>query len=322
MLRRTTRVAAAALFVAGFSAGAFAQDKVTIGVPNWPSVKATANIVKVIAEDNFGTEVELVPTTNAVAFKAMDRGKGDIDVHPEVWMPNQANLATEYVDQNKTVVMSEKPFLAVQGICVTRDAHDEHGVKSVQDLVNPDVSKLFDSNGDGEGELWIGAPGWASTNIEKVKARDYGYGEFFELTTIEETLVLAQLDDAISKGRPFVFFCYGPHHMFQLYDLVQLEEPEYDESKWVMVQPTDDPDWFDKSSVSVAWPPTKVHISYSKTLDERAPEVAKLLSNMQMNSELVSGWTYALVVDQADAEEFAKQWVADNPDIVNEWLGL
>ena len=66
MLKHVTRFAAAAIAVAGFSAAAAAQDKVTIGVPNWPSVNITANVIKIIAEENFGTEVELVPGTNAV----------------------------------------------------------------------------------------------------------------------------------------------------------------------------------------------------------------------------------------------------------------
>lgn len=322
MFKHVMRLAAAAVLAFGLSAAASAAEKVSIGIPNWPSVKITGNIIKVIAEENFGVEVELVPGTNAVIFKAMDRAKGDIDVHPEVWMPNQANLATEYVDKNKTVVMSGNPYAAVQGICVTKMTQDQHSIKTVLDLVNPDVSALFDTTGDGKGELWIGAPGWASTNVEKVKARDYGYDEFFELLVIEETLTLAQLDDAVKKKRPFVFFCYGPHHMFQLHDLVQLEEPAYDESKWNMVQPTDDPDWFDKSSVDVAWPPTSVHIAYSKTLEERTPNVAALLSNIQLNSKLVSSWTYAVVVDQADALDYAKQWVSENTETVNKWLGL
>jgi len=322
MLKYVTRFAAAAIAVAGFSAAAAAQDKVTIGVPNWPSVNITANVIKVIAEENFGTEVELVPGTNAVVFKAMDRAKGDIDVHPEVWMPNQENLAKEYVESKKSVVMSDQPYAAVQGVCVTKQTADEHGITSVTQLVNPDVSALFDSNDDGKGELWVGAPGWASTNVEKVKARGYGYDQFFELTTIEETLVLAQLDDAVTKKRPFVFFCYGPHHMFQLHELVQLEEPTYDKSRWTMVQPTDDPDWFNKSKIDVAWPPTKVHIAYSKTLETRAPEVAALLGNIQMNSALVSAWTYALVVDKEEPAEYAKKWVSENTEIVNKWLGL
>ena len=306
----------------GLAGYAQAQDKVAIGVPNWPSVKVTANVIKIIAEDNLGLEVELVPGTNPVIFEAMDRGKGDIDVHPEVWMPNQANLAQTYVEGKKSVEFSGFPYEAVQGMCVTKATKEKHGIKSVFDLANPETSKLFDTNGDGKGELWVGATGWASTNVEKVKAHGYGYDEFFELTTIEETLVLAQLDDAVAKDRPFVFFCYAPHHMFQLHELVMLEEPAYDESKWKMVQPTDDPEWFEKSDVAVAWPPANLYVAFSKTLHDRTPEFVTLLQNVSLDSDLVSEWTFALVVDKVDVEDYAKEWVSANSDKVDKWLGL
>ena len=68
---------------------ALAAD-IVIGVPNWPSVAVTANVLKVVIEDNFGLDVELQNATNPIVFEAMD--KGSMDIHPEVWMPNQQNL--------------------------------------------------------------------------------------------------------------------------------------------------------------------------------------------------------------------------------------
>ena len=70
---------------------------------------------------------------------------------------------------------------------------------------------------------------------------------------MDETLALANLDAAVQQEKPFVFFCYTPHHMFELHDLVVLEEPAHDPDKWVVYQPTDDPDWLAKSSAGVAW---------------------------------------------------------------------
>ena len=32
----------------------------------------------------------------------------------------------------------------------------------------------MDSDGNGKGEFWIGADGWASANVNQVKLRDYG----------------------------------------------------------------------------------------------------------------------------------------------------
>ena len=88
-IRTTVALGALSAAMAGAPGLASAAD-VVIGVPNWPSVKATANIMKVVLEDNLGLEVELQDSTNPVIFEAMD--KGSMHVHPEVWLPNQDSL--------------------------------------------------------------------------------------------------------------------------------------------------------------------------------------------------------------------------------------
>ena len=85
-MKKLALMASAAIMAA---TPALAQE-IVIGVPNWPSVAATANILKVAIEENLGLSVELQNGTNPIVFEAMD--KGSMDAHPEVWMPNQQNL--------------------------------------------------------------------------------------------------------------------------------------------------------------------------------------------------------------------------------------
>ena len=90
------------------------------------------------------------------------------------------------------------------------------------------MAKNFDTNGNGRGEVWIGASGWASTNIEKIRAKSYGYDETMELLEMDESLAMANVDSAVAKNANHVFYCYTPNHMFALHDLVILKEPKYD----------------------------------------------------------------------------------------------
>ena len=46
-------------------------------------------------------------------------------------------------------------------------------ITSIFDLGRPEVVKAMDSDGNGKGEFWIGADGWASANVNEVKIRDY-----------------------------------------------------------------------------------------------------------------------------------------------------
>lgn len=308
-------LASAAVVV--LSGPALAAD-IVIGVPNWPSVNATAHVLKVAIEDNLGLEVELQNGSNPIVFEAMD--KGSMDVHPEVWLPNQSNLHKTYVDDKGTVAMNPNGVEAFQAMCVPKAFGEEHGITSIDQLTDPEIAALFDTDGDGTGEIWIGAPGWASTNVEKVRAKSYGYDQTLELTESDETLAYANLDAAIKAGEPWLGFCYAPHYVFVLHDMIVLEEPPYDEAKWNVIQPTDDPAWLEKSSAGVAWDTAYLHLHYAKKLEEENPAVAALLRNMKLDTDTVSEMTYALVVDKRDPEEYAKEWVAAHEDQVLGWM--
>ena len=295
-------------------ASAKAAD-VVIGVPNWPSATATASILKVVLEDNLGLEVELQNGTNPVIFEAMD--SGSMHVHPEVWLPNQANLHGKFVQERGTVRMSPNGVPSCQGMCVTKATADRTGIADISDLADPDMAKNFDTNDDGLGEVWIGASGWASTNIEKIRAKSYGYDETMELLEMDEAVAMAGVDAAVAKDADYVFYCYTPNHMFALYDLVILNEPEYDASKWVVIQPTDDPEWLEKSSAPVAWDLAYLHVHYAASLEESHPEAAALLSKVKLSTDQVSHMTFGLVVEKMSADDYAKQWAIDNAALVS-----
>ena len=89
------KIATALVTTLSFSTPSFAQD-VVVGVPNWPSVTVTANVIKQVVETNMGLKVELQTATNPVIFEAMD--KGSMHIHPEVWLPNQQGLVDQFAE--------------------------------------------------------------------------------------------------------------------------------------------------------------------------------------------------------------------------------
>jgi len=66
-------VLASAAAITAYSSVALSAD-VVIGVPNWPSVQATAHILKIAIEDKLGLEVELKAGSNTDVFNAMNAG--------------------------------------------------------------------------------------------------------------------------------------------------------------------------------------------------------------------------------------------------------
>ena len=293
---------------------AFAAD-VVVGVPNWPSVEVTANVIKAVVEKNLGLKVELQTGTNPVIFEAM--AKGTMQIHPEVWLPNQQSLVDGHPGK---VVITGHPTPALQGICANKAAQDA-GFKDISDLTDPAKAKLLDSDGNGKGELFIGVTGWGSTTVEKAKGHGYGYDALVDLVELDESIAYAQLDSAIKAGKPWVGFCYTPHYLFALHpEMKLLTEPAYDAAVWKIVQPADDADWLNKSKVAMAWPKVTIQPVYSTTLKDSQPPVAALLDHMDLTADDLSSFTYAVVVDKKEPAIAAKDWIDGHGDRVSGWL--
>ena len=308
--------------VSAFALPAFAAEEVKIGVPSWTGAQAIAHVLGAVVEMRIGGQVEFVPGNNATIFQAMDQGKGDIDVHPDVWLPNQESFTKKYVDEAGTVTLSSNPYQGNQGFCVTEQFGEANNITDIADLGRPDVATLMVSDGNGQGEMWIGAPGWASANVNEVKVRDYGLLDFIEPVRAEESVKTARIKDSIAKDEGYAFYCYKPHAVWFMFDVKMLSEPAFDPEKYVMVQPSDDPDWYNKSMVASKDALKDVQIAWSNSLADRSPAIAEFFANFELTADDVSSFAFEISGNGRDAAEVAREWVEANPERVDAWLGL
>lgn len=316
-LRSSSAMALAAIAFATLSGSVHAADLV-IAMPNWSSGQATANILKVALKEKFAIEADAIEMGTLIAFTGLNAGK--VDIHPEVWLPNLDSLVKRYVTDAATVALSPIGVPAWQGICATRSAAEKYGVRDVADLSDPSKTAAFDTDGDGRGEMWIGAQTWSSTPIERVRANSYGYAETMTLLEMAEDVGMAAVDAAQATDQPLVFACYAPHAVFKLHDIVRLTEPPYDPAKWNIVLPSDDPAWLSKSTATVGWDAAHYHIAYATSLRVRHPDIAKFLDRVKFDPEEAIAMSYALQVERQDPYEFAKRWFAENSARVDAWV--
>lgn len=300
---------------------AFAEE-VKIGVPSWTGAQAIAYVLGEVVTTRIGGTVDYVPGNNATIFQAMDQGKGDIDVHPDVWLPNQESFTNEYVVEKGTVTLSSNPYKGNQGFCVSKNFAAAMNITDIADLGRPDVAAAMDSDGNGKGEMWIGAPGWASANVNEVKVRDYGLLDFIEPIRTEEAVKTARIKDSIAKGEGYGFYCYEPHAVWFIFDVVMLTEPAFDPAKYIMIQPSDDADWYEKSMVASKDALKDVQIAWSNSLVDRAPAIADFFANFSLDASDVSQLAFEISANGREPAEVAAEWVAANSARVDAMLGL
>ena len=74
-----------------------------------------------------------------------------------------------------------------------------------------------------------------------------------------------------------------------MFDVMMLTEPTYDPEKYVMVQPSDDADWYEQVHGCVTKDALKdVQIAWSNSLVDRSPAIAEFFQNFALDASDVS----------------------------------
>jgi glycine betaine/proline transport system substrate-binding protein len=315
-----------------------AKTTVTIGELDWPGARAIEQVLKQVMETHLDAEVATIAAAQVALYEALDKGDNSVDVVADMWTDHLPQQMQNYVlpGGRQTIILNTTPYLGTEGIFVPTYVVEEHGVKKLEDLAKPEVAKLFDSDGNGKGELWAGAVGWESTNHTEVRGKTYGFDKTMEYTTVEQAVFLAQLKDAVDNKKPIAFYYWTPEWIHAAYKLTKLEEPEFNgyaaesakgserynaEGCYTFYQPSERNDWLEASSISCGQPPTRVNIAHSKVLAERAPQISQFLKQVTLDGDVVNQWILAMEVDKTPVEQVASEWIAANKDTVEGvWL--
>jgi len=180
------------------------------------------------------------------------------------------------------------------------------------DLADPEVSAAFDTNGDGRGEIWIGAPGWRSTRATEDLLRSYGIWEFWEAQEFSDTILKAKLRQFHAQDRPIVFYGFEPDWIHAAYDLrALLISPQNGRCPNVLgIVPLGD---------GCAFEPVAVHLAYAARLEATYPDAARLIRSIAFRTIDVNAWLALLADGDLSPAEIARQWRDENPHIIAAW---
>ncbi len=313
LLKTTTAAMALAVAATGVSA----QEKITLSDLSWNGAQAIGHVLSAIIEDEMGGDAEIVSGMNqaAVIMAGMDKGDGSIDVYTDLWMPNQQALWDEYIDGNQTV-LTNKPYNGTSNIYVPTYMTDK--VKTIEDLNDPEIAAMFDTDGNGKGEYWAGDVTWASTKRWQIKFKSYGLDGLWEPNIVSADTFKAGLEAAYTAEKPQLFYYWTPEAIHVKYDLTALEEPARTEGCEDV--DLDAEDWLEVSEFNCVIASNDIFVAYSKSLEERNPAVATMLSNVQFTGNEINGWIVEMFENKRDPREVAEDWIADNKELVQSWI--
>jgi glycine betaine/proline transport system substrate-binding protein len=290
-----------------------ARDNVIISEQNWTGSTVICQVMKYVLEKNLKVPVKVDQLSGAVTWVGMD--KGDVDVFSDIWETAEAAGMKKYAEEKKTCGLTLSYPNAPQGWYIPKYVQEKYGIKTVEDLKGKE--SIFDIDGDGKGDIWVGPTSWKNNEIQRVRIRDYGLN--FTPLGVEQWAWLATLKDAYKKKKPVIFYYWEPEWLFTQYDLVMIKEPPYDPAKWKYVEKHPE-----ESKITCGMQPSNVYVGYGMKLKDRLPKVYQFYKNWHIPIGEVNN-LITMVTDfpghpKMSPSEAAKKWADEHPDIVNSWL--
>ena len=328
------------LFAFIFTGDSQGQKTLVIAVPSGNvAADGVAHILERILEDHYDVEVSVEyeegpePDTVKIEkiFESMDNDV--IHIQPMVSVLGSEEALALYVDDKQTAVSSPHSVRSITGLCVSRKVSEEHNLKTIAGLRTRDASEIFAANQgddteqdeeqeeqDTRAEILVSSEDADNVVIEEVRAKSHGYDNNFKIAPRNERLLMKELDTHIKEDIPVVFQCQSPHAVWVLYDVVMLEEDSHNPREWNIVYPRESADWLEESEARTGWKPDYLRLYYAKVLEDRNPDVARFLNKARFRTAYISQIMKALEYDDKTPQEYAREWVERNDDVVQEWI--
>lgn len=289
------------------------SDKpIEIVTNNWSSQIVQSHVIGTLLEE-LGYNVEYVPTNTELQWPALYDNRVHLQI--EVWEGINARQFNQGVEAGDILDLGDHD-------AYTREewwypAHTEEHCPGLPDweALN-ECAELFATPETFPKGRYLGGPvEWDKRDQEMIEALRMD----FEVVNAGSAAALwAELDAAVRTGEPIVMYNWVPNWVPVEYEGSFVEFPEYDPAC------TEDPDWggpFEntKNDCGNPWPGWLKKTMPVEAEDEW-PTAVELVRQYNMDNEQIGSLSFLVDQEGMDHDEAAAHWIAENRDIVDEWI--
>lgn len=260
------------------------QTDLTIPYVAWAREIVSTHILAALLEEvGYNVEVRQVEAGPMWASVA----DGSADLHTSAWLPA---THAEYWEQYEGDIVKVKQVIDEAPLALAVPGYVED-VNTMEDLkTNTEFGESVDWTIVG-----IDAGAGIMANTEKA-IEEYGLDNW-ELTSSSETAMITELKAAYENEEPIIVPMWKPHWAFGVWDLKMLEDP----------------------LEIYGGAGDQIYTVARAGLEEDAPAAYRVLEQYDESYEMLDELMPKVWQDDEDPADVAQQFLADNPDLVEEW---
>ena len=211
---------------------------------------------------------------------------------------------------------------AAQGYLIDKKTAEQYKIKSIDQLKDPKIAKLFDTNGDGKADLTGCTPGWGCEAVINHQIDAYGLGNTVVHNQGNYAAMMADTITRFKEGKPVLYYTWTPYWVSDVLkpgkDVVWLQVPFSSlpgEQKNI--------DTKLPNGMNYGFPVNTMHIVANKAWAEKNPAAAKLFSVMKLpiaDINAQNAMMHAGHASEADIQGHVDGWIKAHQQQFDGWV--
>ncbi|MGB5917846.1 glycine betaine/L-proline ABC transporter substrate-binding protein ProX [Arcobacter sp.] len=274
------------------------------------------------AVKKLGYDVEITNDVSyEVAFQtiAQNAKSKDAYIMAAAWVPLHDEKIKGAGGSEKIAVIGSYIENCAQGYLIDKKTADKYNIKYINDLKDPKIAKLFDSNGDGKADLSGCDAGWGCEKVIEYQLDAYGLRDTITHNQGQYASIITDTIARYKSGKPILYYTWTPYwvsgRLVPGKDTVFLQVTH---SAHPVTKSTKLPNGAD-----YGFNVNAQKFAANASLLKNYKDIAKLLEIMKLDVNDVSGENMLMAQGQnkeADIKRHAKMWLKNNADKINNWV--
>ncbi len=288
-----------------------------MGRATWDTGWFQAEIYRQLVQE-LGYEVASPQTLpNTRAYEKISRG--ELAFWPNGWFPAHQN----HLDTLSSLqpVGKQVEAGALQGVLIDKKTAEAHQIKSLTDLRNPELAKLFDWDGDQKADLIGCDRSWACYQVLDQHLKNLQLETTVNQVSGDYSPLMYETLRRYREGKPVLFYTWTPNwtmgNLKPGEDVVWLRVPASKTSGSTSEAPCV------QEPCETGFPPNDIRAVGNADFLKRYPDIQQLLSQVRIPLEDISAQNALLLEGEdteADIRRHARLWLEEHQLEKERWL--
>ncbi len=249
-------------------------------------------------------------------------GNGDATFMADHWDPLHTDFYSKAGGDEKLYRKGVYAPKGLQGYLIDKKTADKYGIKSIDQLKDPKLAKLFDTNGDGTADLTGCTPGWGCEKVIEHHLDAYGLRKAITHNQGAYSAIIADTIARYKKGEPVFYYTWTPYWVSGVMvpgeDVTWLQVPFS-----ALPGERDNVDTSLPNGANYGFEVNDQRIVANRAFAEANPAAAKLFEVMAISSNDISAQNLKMRDGEAsekDIERHANAWIKANQKTFDAWV--